>query len=191
MPKYQRWYRDGGTYFFTVKTYKQQGFLCESFARTALRSAIEQTRAEKPFQIVSWVLLPDHLHTIWNMPKDDDDFSIRWSMINRRFTQQWLTQHQPSVQLTARMQHKREPGVWQRRFWEHLIRDQADMANHMDYIHYNPVKHGLVECPHDWPHSTFHRWVKEGAYRTDWLCSCKTKQTPLPSFIDNISNAGE
>jgi len=161
MPKYQRWYRDGGTYFFTVKTYKQQAFLCDPFARTALRRAIEQTRAEKPFAIVGWVLLPDHLHAIWKMPENDDDFSIRWSMIKRRFTRQWLTLHQSKVQRTPRMQYKREPGIWQRRFWEHLIRDQDDMANHMDYIHYNPIKHALVACPHHWPYSTFHHWVKK------------------------------
>ena len=89
MGKYRRWYRDGGTYFFTVKTYKRQGFLCEAFARTALRRAIDQTRREKPFQIVGWVLLPDHLHAIWKMPENDDDFSIRWSMIKRRFTRRW------------------------------------------------------------------------------------------------------
>ena len=186
MSEYRRWYRDGGTYFFTVKTYKRQAFLCEVFARTALRCAIEQTQAEKPFEIIGWVLLPDHLHTVWKMPENDDDFSIRWSMIKRRFTQQWLTQHQPKVQRTTRMQHKREPGVWQRRFWEHLIRDRGDMANHMDYIHYNPIKHGLVECPHHWPYSTFHRWVKAGAYRMDWLCSCKTNQAVRPLFMDDI-----
>ncbi len=191
MPKYRRWYRDGGTYFFTVKTYKRQAFLCDAFARTALRRAIEQTRSEKPFEIVGWVLLPDHLHTVWKMPENDDDFSIRWSMIKRRFTRQWLTQHQPKVQGTPRMQRKREPGVWQRRFWEHLIRDQDDMANHTDYIHYNPIKHGLVACPHHWPYSTFHRWGKEGAYRMDWLCTCKTKFEVRPLFLNEIADTGE
>ena len=191
MPKYRRWYRQGGTFFLAVKTYKHQTFLCEQFARTALRRAIEDTRAEKPFEIVAWVLLPDHLHTIWRMPEDDNDFSIRWSMIKRRFTRQWLTLHQPPVQPTARMRRKREPGVWQRRFWEHLIRDQNDMANHMDYIHYNPIKHSLAECPHHWPYSTFHRWTQEGAYRSDWLCSCQTKNEQRPLFMDAIGNAGE
>jgi putative transposase len=191
MAKYRRWYREGGTYFFTVKTYKQQEFLCDSFARAALRLAIEQTRAEKPFEIVGWVLLPNHLHAVWKMPENDDDFSIRWSMIKRRFTRQWLRQHQPKVQCTPRMQHKREPGVWQRRFWEHLIQDEVDMANHIDYIHYNPIKHGLVTCPHNWPYSTFHRWAKEGAYRMDWLCSCKTKQSVRPLFMDDIGDVGE
>ena len=125
------------------------------------------------------------------MPENDDNFSIRWSMIKRHFTKQWLTQHQPKEQRTQRMQNKREQPVWQRRFWEHLIRDQGDLANHMDYIHYNPIKHGLVDCPHHWPYSTFHRWVKHGAYRLGWLCSCKTKQIAKPSFMDGISDVGE
>ncbi|MBN2211360.1 MAG: transposase [Sedimentisphaerales bacterium] len=191
MPNYRRWYRDGGTYFFTVKTFQRQTFLCGSFARSALRHAIEQTRAKKPFLIVGWALLPDHIHAIWKMPENDEDFSLRWSMIKRLFSQQWLKHQQSNIDRTARMRNKRESGVWQRRFWEHLIRDQTDMAHHMDYIHYNPIKHGLVKCPHEWPHSTFHRWVKAGAYRTNWLCSCKTKQVMRPPFMDSINDAGE
>lgn len=191
MSKYRRYYRDGGTYFFTVKTYRNQKFLCDPFARTALRQAIEKTRAEKPFEILGWVLLPDHLHAVWKMPENDNDFSGRWSMIKRYFSQKWLTQNEPHSQRTRRMQDKREPGIWQRRFWEHLIRDQNDMANHMDYVHYNPIKHGLVQCPHHWPYSTFHRWVKEGACREDWLCSCQSNELVYPDFVDRVSDAGE
>jgi putative transposase len=189
MPNYRRYFQSGGTYFFTVKTFKKQRFLSQDKARTLLREVTERVRNERPFEIPAMVLLPDHLHAIWKLPDGDQDFSQRWSLIKRRFTLQWL-QTNASCNVTPAMRKRHEQGVWQKRFWEHLIRDGEDFGHHMNYIHYNPVKHRLVECPHDWPWSSFHRWVKEGAIRADWLCSCRSRKTP-PVFPDHLDRAGE
>jgi putative transposase len=191
MPDYLRWYQEGGTYFFTVKTYKNQSLFSDETARQYLHQAINEVRSEKPFEIPAIVLLPDHLHCIWSLPEQDRDFSYRWGRIKKRFTSLWLNHNGKSLPVSAQRHNRNERGVWQRRFWEHLIRDRDDFAHHMDYIHYNPLKHGYVECPHRWPYSSFHRWIKQGAYREDWLCSCRGKQPKKPTFLDNISDAGE
>ena len=191
MPKYKRWFQPGGTFFFTVITFDRQPILCEPQAREFLQQAIKKTQNERPFEIAGMVLLPDHLHTIWKLPENDDNFSTRWNLIKRRFTRNWLTVNSSKPVSSSRMAAKRERSVWQRRFWEHLIRDQQDMANHMDYIHYNPIKHGLVQCPHQWPWSSFPRYVKEGAYASDWLCSCSARKPPRPTFLDRIGGVGE
>jgi len=107
------------------------------------------------------VVLPDHLHRIWQMPDQDADFSRRWRLIKRYF----------SIGMDAEVSRRREKQIWQRRFWEHLVRDEEDWRQHMDYIHYNPVKHGYVKTPYDWPHSSFRRAVKHGLYPPDWGAS--------------------
>ena len=191
MSNYLRWYRDSGTYFFTVKTFNNQPLFNNSMARQLLRQSIESVRTERPFELLAMVLLPEHLHTIWTMPDDDSDFSSRWGQIKKQFTSTWLASGGCSLPASTKRAKRNERGVWQRRFWEHLIRDRDDMANHMDYIHYNPIKHNLVECPHQWPYSSFHRWVKEGAYREDWLCSCRSKKVAKPQFPDIVGDAGE
>lgn len=168
MSRYRRSLLAGGTYFFTVVTYRRQTILCDEMFRHALRSAIESVRVSRPFMIDAWVLLPDHLHCIWTLPKDDADFSTRWMMIKRKVSIACASQYEHADWLTPSKQKHREPTIWQRRFWEHQIRDDIDYAKHLDYLHFNPVKHGLTNQAKDWPYSSFHRYVKDGFYEENW-----------------------
>lgn len=168
MSTYRRAKATGGTYFFTVVTYRRQRFLCDEHVRTTLREAIGEVRAVCPFTIDGWVLLPDHLHCVWTLPPDDADFGKRWAMIKRFVTKQCGPALLSEAWLNDSKRKRNESTVWQRRYWEHMIRDDRDYARHMDYLHYNPVKHGMVKCVRDWPYSTFHRCVKEGVYLEDW-----------------------
>lgn len=167
MSNYRRSRVAGGTYFFTLTTLNRLPVLTEAPVRAALREAILQTRITHPFEIDAWVLLPDHLHCIWTLPHGDADFSIRWSNIKRGVSLQCGDKF-GVPRLTASRTKRRESGLWQRRFWEHQIRDERDFARHADYIHWNPVKHGLVAHAMEWPYSTFHRFVREGAYLPGW-----------------------
>ena len=155
MPNYRRHYV-AHKWFFTVVTAERRPLLTKEPARQCLRSAIEECQAAYPFEIDGFVLLPDHMHCIWSMYETDTNFSNRWSMIKRLFTK-CLRDHKGF----------RAP-FWQARFWEHWIRNDVDYENHMNYIHYNPVKHRLVDAPCDWPWSSFHRYVKLGVYLSDW-----------------------
>lgn len=112
------------------------------------------------------VVLPDHIHAIWTLPKGDDDFSNRWRVFKATFTKQINPKlYEP---ISKSRYKKGERGIWQRQFWEHNIRDNKDFENHMDYLHYNPVKHGYVKSVVDWEFSTFHRLIKRGVYTKDW-----------------------
>jgi putative transposase len=168
MSNYRRANTKGGTYFFTVVTYRRQRFLCNETVRTALREGIQATQATHPFTIDGWVLLPDHLHCIWTLPVDDADFGIRWAMIKRYVTKQCNPELKRDDWMKRSKQKRKESTIWQRRFWEHQIRDDRDYENHMDYLHYNPVKHGLVAKVANWQYSTFHRYVRQGVYGMDW-----------------------
>ncbi len=168
MSNYRRAKTIGGTYFFTLVTYRRRRILANEQCRKWLRDAIEKTRVNYPFSIDAWVLLPDHLHCVWTLPKEDDDFSIRWNLIKGRFSRsardslrlrEWMT--------SSKIKH-RESTIWQRRFWEHEINSERDYRRHVEYIHYNPVKHGLVKRVRDWPYSTFARYVANGIYPIDW-----------------------
>jgi putative transposase len=121
-----------------------------------------------PFQIDAVCLLPEHIHCIWTLPEGDVDYSMRWKEIKRTFTQAYLDQIGPGGPRNASRQKQGEAAVWQRRFWEHTLRDEEDFNRHVDYIHYNPVKHGLVNRVADWPWSSFHRYVEMGYYERDW-----------------------
>ena len=168
MSRYRRANTPGATYFFTVVTYRRRWFLTEEQPRRWLREAIATTRRDHPFGIDAWVLMPDHLHCIWTLPAGDGDFSTRWALIKSRFTRFAKPHlHRPEW-VTASKRRHREGTVWQRRFWEHQIRDERDFTAHVDYIHFNPVKHGLVEQVSDWPYSTFHRYVERGIYGREW-----------------------
>lgn len=150
MPDYRRNRVPGGTYFFTVCLRdRRAGTLVAEIV--ALRDAVRLTRARWPFHMDACAVLPDHLHCVWTLPPGDDRFSVRWRSIKTAF-----------VQALGR------PGVWQPRYWEHTFRDERDYAAHLDYVHFNPVKHGFVQHPADWPHSTFHRSVARGLYPADW-----------------------
>ena len=168
MPNYIRANAKGGTYFFTLATYQRRQILCDKPIRNALRQAIITVRQQYPFQIHAWVLLPDHLHCIWTLPENDADFSQRWSMIKRLSTQNCPAYHLAPNQLSPSKQSRHEKGIWQRRFYEHQIRDEQNFRQHMDYIHHNPVKHGWAASAKDWPYSSFHRYVTAGVYPLDW-----------------------
>jgi putative transposase len=173
MPNYTRVRIPGGTYFFTVITLERRPLLTRHRTRHALRHAIEKTRLTHPFRINAWVLLPDHLHCLWTLPDGDEEFSTRWSMIKRFTTQQLSIYHEMAFKPNHSRTIRRESAFWQRRFWEHLICDDDDFRRHLDYIHWNPVKHGYVTSVSDWPHSTFHQWMARGTYPKDWGNSYK------------------
>lgn len=164
MSNYRRAWHQGGTYFFTVN-------LLERFENDLLVKHIEQLRQavayvqeSHPFTIHAWVVLPEHLHCVIELPQNDADFALRWRLIKSHFSKALPK----TEQLSAVRQQRGERGIWQRRFWEHLIRDEHDFATHVDYVHINPVKHGLVTQVKDWPYSTFHRYVAQGVLPVDW-----------------------
>ncbi|MEH2079442.1 MAG: transposase [Nostoc sp.] len=157
---------EGGTYFFTLVTYKRQRLLCLPTNVCLLRKIFWSVMHQHPFIIDAFVLLPDHLHCIWTLPQGDRNFSTRWRLIKSYFSRHCITLLQEN--LSTSRQNKKERGIWQRRFWEHLIRDEMDFKNHLEYIHYNPVKHGLLKAPKDWEYSSFHRSVRQGMYDITW-----------------------
>jgi len=163
MTFYRRNLVPGGTFFFTVNlAERKRSLLTERLA--SLRLAFRQTRQRHPFSIDAIVVLPDHLHAIWTMPEGDADYATRWRLIKTMFSR--------SLAKTERISESRraqgERGIWQRRYWEHTIRDEADFARHVDYIHINPLKHGLVHRVRDWAPSSFHHFVKRGVYPVGW-----------------------
>ena len=168
MSRYRRANVSGATYFFTVVTYRRRPFLCDSDVRIALREAITKVRSRYPFHIDGWVLLPDHLHAIWTLPPGDACFPLRWQQIKLGVTLRCGDRLHRDAWMTESKTKHRESTLWQRRYWEHQIRDEADFERHMDYLHYNPVKHGLVKRVGDWRYSSFHRHVAAGVYREDW-----------------------
>ena len=160
MSDYRRWYVPGGTYFFTLVTHERRFLFDNRVGLNCLRSAWRLVRQRWPFETVAIVVLPDHLHAIWSLPKGDSDFSKRWGLIKTGFTRRCSIPH-----ISAPC---RDAGIWQPRFWEHLIRDEQDFSAHMDYLHYNPVKHRLAARVVDWRWSSFHRCVRRGMYSPNW-----------------------
>jgi putative transposase len=156
----------GGTYFFTVITYGRNVIFHNPVNVTLLRNAFRHVMEKWPFKIDAFVLLPDHLHCIWTVPDGDMDFSKRWRLIKSYFTSYCLPEYR-NIANDSRNK-KKEQAVWQRRFWEHFIRDDDDYLRHVEYIHYNPVKHGHAKAPRDWPYSSFHKYVGQGKYDPDW-----------------------
>ena len=154
----------GGTFFFTVNLAERLGNTLLVDHIDLLRQAFRQTRVERPFAMPGVVVLPEHLHCLWILPPGDDDFPTRWRLIKSRFSRA-LPQGE---RRSASRLRKNERGIWQRRFWEHLVRDDANFQRCLDYIHYNPVKHGHAQRAMDWPHSSFRRWVEQGTYPMDW-----------------------
>ena len=162
MVHYRRNQLPGATYFFTVTLADRQSHaLTENI--NLLRAAFQGAMDKHPFEIVAAVVLPEHLHAIWTLPSDDADYAGRWRAIKSGFTRELI---RTGASLTHNA--KGEYNLWQRRFWEHTLRDDNDLARHVDYIHYNPVKHGLVSRVSAWPHSSFHRYVRKGMLPEDW-----------------------
>jgi len=153
----------GRRFFFTVTLAdRSSDLLIQHIDR--LRRMYKSVRERNPFETVAICVLPDHLHAIWELPEGDSDFSARWSLIKSAFSRGLPGEMPRSASKTAR----RERGIWQRRYWEHAIRDDRDLERHVDYIHFNPVKHGHVSKVADWPHSSFHRFVSRGLLPQDW-----------------------
>jgi len=163
MPNYRRAFVPGGCSFFTVNLLERRETLLVEHI-DALRNGMERKRKRYPFVIDAVVVLPDHIHAVWTLPPKDADFSVRWRLIKSRFAQTLPKREHLSEVRKAR----NERGIWQRRFWEHLIRDEADYARHVEYCYINPLKHGLVTKVRDWPHSSFHRDVRAGIVAEDW-----------------------
>ena len=174
MPRYVRVFVPGGSFFFTVALLERRlGLLTENVG--LLRNAFAEVRRQHPFSVRAIVVLPDHLHCIWTLPDGDSDFSTRWHGIKWRFSR--------ALPLGERLSRRRAPkgerGIWQRRFWEHALRDDTDLERHLDYIHYNPVKHGYVRRAADWPYSSFRRWVAAGVYPEDWAAPEEVRQQEM------------
>lgn len=162
MVLYRRNYLPGGTFFFTV-TLRNRRLRLLTEHLDMLREAFREVKADRPFEIDAIVILPEHLHLIWTLPEGDADYSTRWRLIKGGFTRRLKARGVNFVR-DARGEH----GLWARRFWEHTIRDEADLQQHIDYIHFNPVKHSHVSRPIDWPHSSLRRYVRKGILSNNW-----------------------
>ena len=162
MPRYVRAKFKGSMFFFTVVLAERpSGLLVDEIER--LRQTYRTVRQRRPFETIAVCVLPDHVHAIWALPEGDADFSMRWSLIKSGFSRGLDARRRSTSKIS-----KREKGIWQRRYWEHAIRDDADLERHVDYIHFNPVKHGHVMRVADWPHSSFHRYGERGWLAADW-----------------------
>ena len=161
--RYRRALVAGGTYFFTVNLADRRSDILVRHIDD-LRQVLDKVKKKHPFTLVAMAVMPEHLHAIWRLPAGDADYPMRWSLIKAGFSRKLTTDERIRPSRKA----KRERGIWQRRYWEHQIRDDADLARHVDYIHYNPVKHGLVAHPVDWPHSTLHAYIERGMAAPDW-----------------------
>ena len=161
--KYRRAWQAGGTYFFTVNLAERSRTLLVDHI-DVLREAVRKVKTVHPFDILAWVVMPDHLHAIWALPENDADFAMRWMLIKAGFSRgiprgEWIN---------ASKRRKGERGLWQKRFWEHLIVNEDDLQRHIDYVHINPVKHGHVELASEWPYSSIHRYIRLGWVPQDW-----------------------
>jgi len=168
MSDYRRWFVAGGTYFFTVVTYARRPILTTDAGRKILRKAIVSVQKKTPFNLVATVLLSDHWHLIMALPSGDSKYSSRMKQIKESFTTDWLAAGLPEATVTPSQKARGERGIWQPRFHEHTIHDEADLEHHVDYTHWNPLKHKLVTRVIDWPWSSFHRFVRLGQYNPNW-----------------------
>jgi putative transposase len=162
MANYRRNFVPGGSYFFTVNLADRRLSLLTEHI-DLLRAAFRGVRAQHPFEVEAAVVLPEHLHMIWSLPEGDADFAVRWRLIKGTFSRALPRDER----LTPSRLGKRERGIWQRRYWEHTLRDEGDFVRHVEYIHFNPVKHGYASRVQDWPFSSFRRWVRLGSYPPD------------------------
>ncbi len=173
MPRYRRLYQPGGCWFFTVNLLHRQHNDLLVRNVDLLRNCVKAVRQNHPFHINACVVLPEHIHCIWTLPEGDSDFSVRWRLIKSAFSRRL-----PALEPRSAVRRRAgERGIWQRHFWEHLIRDEADFQRCVDYVHVNPVKHGHVQRVRDWPYSSFHQYVEAGTYPLDW-CGDVTVDVP-------------
>jgi putative transposase len=179
MPDYRRWYVRGGTSFFTAVTFHRRPILTSELARRSLHEAIDKVRISFPVELVAVVVMPNHLHTIWTLPHEDARYPIRWKRIKEEFTRRYLKAGGEEIRPGLSRARHDERGVWQRRYWEHMVRDEEDLKRCVDYVHWNPKKHGRVTSVRDWPWSSFHRFVDAGEYSLDWGA-----EDPTPGYDD-------
>ncbi len=166
--RYRRSKEKGATFFFTVVTHRRENLLCGKDNARLAGESFDHVKRQYPFEMDAFVLLPDHIHCIWTLPENDNDFSTRWRLIKSYFSKRFDDKTKCSI--SPSRASKGEQGIWQRRFWEHNIRNDDDFNKHVEYIHYNynPVRHGLVKSPVDWAYSSFHSYVSRGIYGSDW-----------------------
>jgi len=168
--QYRRNFQPGGTYFFTLVTADRHHLFANPDAIALLQTVVREVKTERPFRSEAWVILPDHLHMIWTLPPRDADYSGRWSKIKSQFTRRWLASGGAEREVSIGKQRDRRRGVWQPKFYEHTIDSDDEFIEHVEYVHYNPIKHGYVTRPIDWLHSSFHAYVKRGVYPPTWAC---------------------
>ena len=168
MPDYRRSYIPGGTYFFTLVTYQRRNILSSPLSIEWLDIAISKVMAYHPFSIDAYCILPNHIHYVWTLHEKDCDYSTRIGLLKRYFTKLYSENFNAKEDLPESRIKRGELTIWQRRFWEHTILDVDDLSRHIDYIHYNPVKHGLIESARDWPYSSFLSYVENGVYDVEW-----------------------
>ena len=191
MPSFRRAFVPGGSFFFTVVVHQRRRLFDDPSAVSLLGSVFRRCRMRWPFTMNAIVLLPDHLHTIWSLPRGDSEYSRRLGWIKKEFTTRWLQIGGPEGTVSAGRQRQRRRGIWQPRFWDHTLEDEEDFERHFDYIHWNPVKHGYVRCPKHWQYSSFHRYVRRGVYPSEWGCFANnTRNAPL-NFGDIEDTTGE
>ncbi|HEX7046239.1 MAG TPA: transposase [Gammaproteobacteria bacterium] len=172
--RYRRAWMPGGTFFFTVNLANHESDLLVRKVGE-LRHAFRNVQSKHPFHINAIVILPDHLHAIFTLPDNDRNYSVRWALIKAAFSRALPK----SEGISASRASKGERGIWQRRFWEHQIRNDDDMQRHVDYIHWNPVKHGYAERAVDWQHSSIHRYIRYGLLASDWGCESEFDSNPF------------
>ena len=174
MPRYIRALVPGGAFFFTVTLLERRRKLLTEHIDN-LRASFMAARQHRPFTVAAMVILPDHRHCIWTLPIGDADFSTRWHDIKARFA----AQIPRGERLSVRRLKEGESGIWPRRFWERAIRCEADYECHVDYLHYNPVKHGHVTRVADWPYLSFHRYVRSGIYNLEWAADDNVRRQEM------------
>ena len=163
MPNYRRANISGASYFFTVNLLERESSLLIDEI-ILLRESVKKVKDKYPFEINAWVVLPDHMHTVWTLPPGDCDFPVRWRLIKTHFSRALPC----NEKINDNRLKRSERGIWQRRYWEHLIRNESDYKNHIEYCYINPVKHGHVSSVKEWPYSSFHRDVKKGIFPENW-----------------------
>jgi putative transposase len=168
MPDYRRIFIEGGTYAFTVVTHHRQPLFLDSTNLDILFTAIQKTQQLYPFDQIAYCILPDHIHCIWTLPIGDSNYPIRWKLIKSKFSKLYQDTY-GLCQSSIKSRIKRgEVAIWQRRFWEHTIKDDDDLYNHINYIHYNPIKHGYVDNPIEWKWSSYSKFEMDGYYPDPW-----------------------
>jgi putative transposase len=168
MSDYRRYFVPGGTYFFTLVCFRRRAVFNQSVGRRILGRVMRDCKSRWPYETNAIILLPDHLHAIWTLPRGDAEYPKRWGWIKKEFTKAWLEGGGHDLPVTAASAREQRRGVWQTKYREHTIDDVEDFEAHFDYVHFNAVKHGYVTRAADWPWSSFHRWVELGHYPKQW-----------------------